>query len=224
MVAAKIINTVLKRLEKYLVRKNDFLLNGQTYDMILFVPTDKYLSDAKYSLLISSKHLNNLNQKEVIKELLNDFKEILKFEEYNSISRLNIIHSEDPLVKNLKFVFGFRESIIEINNTLVGGVQIDYALLVKSLVLDKLVKGKALILEVLNQENIRQSINVGVIRMEKNFDIVYYTGKGLREIWKTDMTDEEKQIAENLKLKSEEFLIANHYVSKVNLGNVYKVI
>src|SRR5437899_1326591 len=114
MVETILIHTILKQLEKYLIRKNNFRLLGDTYDLILFVPSDKYLSDAKYSLMLSAMKLNNLYQKDVIKELLNDFKAILKFEEYNSISRLNIIHSEDPFVKNLKFAFAIRTEVIEI--------------------------------------------------------------------------------------------------------------
>ena len=224
MVETKFIHTVVKRLEKYLVRKNDFQLNGDTYDLILFVPSDKYLSDVKYSLLISYGKLNNLNQKDVIKELLNDFKGGLKFEEYNAISRLNIIHSEAPFVKNLKFVFAFREQVIEIKDIPVGGVQIDFAYLAKSLVLDKLIENHALSIEIINQDRIRKTINAGIIRIEKNYDVVYYTGKGLREIFKPDMTDEQKVIAEALKLNSEQYLIDNEYIGKINIDNILKVI
>ncbi len=224
MVETKFIHTVLKRLEKYLIRKNNLQLNGETYDLILFIPSDKYLSDVKYSLLISYNKLNNLNQKDVIKELLNDFKEILKFDEYNAISRLNILHSEDPFVKNLKSIFRLREQLIEINDIPVGGVQIDSAYLVKSLVLDKLIENRALTLEILNQDRIRQTINAGIIRIEENYDVVYYTGKGLREIFQTDMTNEQRKIAEALKLNSEQYLIDNEYIGKTNIANILKVI
>jgi hypothetical protein len=223
MVETKFIHTILKRLEKYLIRKNDFYLSGDTYDLILFIPSDKYLSDAKYSLMISARKLNNLHQKDIIKELLNDFKEVLKFEEYNSISRLNIIHSEDPFVKNLKSVFAFREEMIEINEILVGGVQIDFAYLVKSLVLDRLVENTALAIEIRTQGNQKEVINAGIIRIEHNFDVVYYTGRGLREIWKPDMTDEQKENAEALKKKSEDYLILNHYIGKTRLDDILKV-
>lgn len=224
MVETKFIHTVLKRLEKYLVRKNDFQLNGENYDMILFIPSDRYQSNNKFSLLISYNRLNNLNQKDVIKELLTDFKEVLRFEEYNSISRLNIIHSEDPFVKNLKFVFAFREQIFEINDIPIGGVQIDFAYLVKSLVLDKLVSNRTLTLEILAADNSRQTINAGIIRIEQNFDVVYYTGKGLREIWKQDMTDKDKENAEYLKKQSEGYLIQKQYISKTNLDRIIKVL
>lgn len=223
MVEAKFIQTVLKRLEKYLIRKNNFHLNGDTFDLILFVPTDKYVSDAKYSLIISAKCLNTFPQKEVIRELLYDFKGILKFDEYNAISRLNIIHSDDPIVKNLKLVFGLRENIIEINKIPIGGIRIDYALLVKSLVLDRLIENTVLIVEIKNENDQREIINMGVIRIEENFDVVYYTGMGLREIYKPDMTYEEQIIAEKLKQKSEDYLMQHHYIRKIQLDNILKV-
>jgi hypothetical protein len=223
MVETKFIHTVLKQLEKYLVRKNNFHLLGDTYDLILFVPSDKYLSDAKYSLLISARKLNKLHQKDVIKELLNDFKEVLKFDEYNSISRLNIINSEDPFVRNLKMVFAFREEVIEINEIPVGGVRLDFAFLVKSLVLDKLVENKALVLEVKTKDNKVDAINAGIIRIENNFDVVHYTGKGLREIWKPDMTDEQRKDAAILKEKKEDYLMEHQYIAKTPFDDILKV-
>lgn len=223
MVENQLIHAVLKQLEKYIVRKNNFQLIGETYDLILFVPSDKYQSNNKFSLLISYRKLDHLNQKDVIKEILTDFKEDLRLEEYNSISRLNIVHSEDNLVKNLKFIFAFREQIFEIKDILIGGVQIDFAFLVKSLVIDKLIPNRALILEILTKENLKQTIDAGVLRIERNFDIIYYTGKGLKEIWKHDMTETETEKAEFLKKQSEEYLLENQYLSKINLDQVLKV-
>src|ERR1700722_1371320 len=103
MVETIYIHKILKELEKYFIRKNNYRLSGDNYDLILFVPSDKYSSESKLSLIISAQIFNNFNQKEVIWELLNEFKKTLESEEYNSITRLNIIHSEDPFVKNLKF-------------------------------------------------------------------------------------------------------------------------
>ena len=168
MVKTNLIDKILKRLEKYIIRKNDFHLVGDNFDLVLFVPSDKYLSDTKYSLLISAKKLDNFKQKEVIKDLLTDFKEALNPEEYNAISRLNIINSEDPLVKNLKYVFAYRQPIFEINDIPVGGVNIDHAFLVKSLTLDKLIENQALTLEVKNNNNEIETINAEIIRIDKN--------------------------------------------------------
>ncbi|MBU0613715.1 hypothetical protein KJ766_00300 [Patescibacteria group bacterium] len=50
-----------------------------------------------------------------------------------------------------------------------------------------------------------------------------YTGKGLREMWRPDMTDEEKKIAEELRMKSEEYLIANQFINRISLDNIIRV-
>ena len=224
MVEKNIIQKILNRLEKYMIQRNGFRLLGDTYDLILFVPSDKYLSDAKYSLIISAKSLDGLHQKDVIRELLNNFKEVLMFDEYNALSRLNIIHSDDPLVKNLKLVFGFREELIELNEMPIGGVRIDFAYLVKSLVLDKLIENRALAVEVRLENHQSETIKMGIIRIEKNFEVVYYTSKGLRDMMKSDLTDEQKQLADKLKGKSEDFLIENKYIAKVAFENILKVV
>lgn len=219
MVGLQFIQKILKGLEKYLIARNNFHLLGDNYNLILFVPSDKVLSDTKYTLLISAIQLNNLNHKDVIAELLSYFKEILNFEEYKTISRLNILHSEDPFVKNLSFVFPMRERVIEIHEITIGGVKLDFAYLVKSLVLDKLVANRAVVMDLING----QRMNAGIIRIEDNFDVVYNTGKGLREIWKPNMTNEEKIKAEELKLKSEEFLIQHQYIMKTPLEEIDRI-
>jgi hypothetical protein len=43
-----------------------------------------------------------------------------------------------------------------------------------------------------------RTVNYGVIRIQDNA-LIYYTGKGLREMWKPKMTEEERKIAEELK-------------------------
>lgn len=48
-----------------------------------------------------------------------------------------------------------------------------------------------------------RTINYGVIRVDEN-QLVYFTGKGLREIWKPNMSEEEKQQAEILKASLEQ--------------------
>ena len=43
-----------------------------------------------------------------------------------------------------------------------------------------------------------RTVNYGVIRTTDN-EVVYYTGKGLREMWKPTMTEDEKKLAEQLR-------------------------
>jgi hypothetical protein len=220
MVETIFIHKILKQLEKYFIRKSNFRLLGSTYDLILFIPSDKYLSDAKYSLMVSSKIFNTQNQKDVIKELLIDFKEHLEFDEYNTISRINILHTEDTFVKNINFVFSYRHPVTEISNMPIGGIKIDYAFFVKSLVLDKLIENNAVVIQLSDG----RTMNVGIIRMEQNFNVVLYTAKGLRDIFKTDMTIQERDRANSLKNKSEDFLIAQEFITKIPLDSIEKIL
>lgn len=223
MVTVSIIHKAIKALEKYLIFKNDFRLTGETYELIMLMPSDRFLSDSKYSLVISAQLLEKQNQKTVITELLRIIKDNMDSEEYNSISRVNIISSHDPIVKNLKFVFGFRQETFEISDYPIGGNYIEFAYLAKSLVLDKLIAGNAIRAEILENGQVRD-IAAGIIRIDKNFRVFYYTGKGLRELFGQEMTSEEKTKAINLLKQPEEFLIMHNYVSFVSLDNIIKIL
>jgi hypothetical protein len=68
-----------------------------------------------------------------------------------------------------------------------------------------------------------QRINVGWIRIEGE-NVVYYTSKGLREIFKPNMTDEEKKKSEELKNLSEAELIKGDYIHKIKISEIKDVI
>lgn len=68
-----------------------------------------------------------------------------------------------------------------------------------------------------------QRINVGWIRVEGD-EVVYYTSKGLREIFKPNMTEEEKKKSSELKKLSEVELIKGDYVHKRKISEIRDVI
>lgn len=155
----------------------------------------------------------------LIMDLLIHFKEYLNPAEYNLISRINIVQSSDPLVKNLGLLFSFREALIEIREVQIGGLKIDLGYLAKSLILDKLIEGQAVTLVLRDGHQ----INAGIKRIESNFNLVYYTGKGLREIWGTDASPEETRTL-RLKEAPEEELIKQNYIAITNMDLIYKII
>lgn len=65
-------------------------------------------------------------------------------------------------------------------------------------------------------------MNAGTIRVEDNH-LVHYTGKGLREIWKPDMTEDEMKIAEELKSKTEDYLAENNYIAWTPLDTIVDI-
>lgn len=219
----KFIEKTLTQLEKFLIKKNNFHLLGYSYDLILFVPTDYFALETKFSLLISANKLNHLNQKETIRELFLNFKEALTDDEYNSISRISILHSEDSFVKNLKFVFNIREKIFEINNLTIGGVQLEHAYFIKSLILDKMIENNALQMQIINKKGQNMLIPAGIIRIEPNFNVIYYTGKGLRELFNTDRLSEQNLNTSPLTKERERDLIDHEYINFIHFDNISKI-
>ena len=65
----------------------------------------------------------------MIKEVLYDFKDVLNFSEFSNLSRLNVIHNQDTIVKNMHFALPYREQLIELNEITVGGARINYTFL-----------------------------------------------------------------------------------------------
>jgi hypothetical protein len=64
-----------------------------------------------------------------------------------------------------------------------------------------------------------QTANYGSIRVE-NGNAIFWSGKGLREVWKPDLTDEQKKLAEVLKKKSEKELIESDHIMVVPLSEI----
>jgi hypothetical protein len=65
-------------------------------------------------------------------------------------------------------------------------------------------------------------IKAGTIRIEDNY-LVHYTGKGLREIYKPSMTEDEMKIARELENKSEEYLTENNYIAWTPLDTIVDI-
>jgi hypothetical protein len=64
-------------------------------------------------------------------------------------------------------------------------------------------------------------INYGVIRVTQNLSkLIFYTGKGLRDMFKPAMTEEEEVKAEQLKKLDEKTLMKFGYVSEMAFSNI----
>jgi len=66
-------------------------------------------------------------------------------------------------------------------------------------------------------------INVGWIRIEDE-TVVYYTGKGLRELWKPNMTSEEHRLAALWKAKPEVELIREGLIAKSKISDFIRIL
>jgi len=50
--------------------------------------------------------------------------------------------------------------------------------------------------------------------------LIYYTGKGLREVFKPDMNEDEKRKAEELKTLDEKTLMKSGYIAEILLSEI----
>ncbi len=67
-------------------------------------------------------------------------------------------------------------------------------------------------------------MNCGVIRVTQNLSkMIFYTGKGLRDMFKPDMTEEEKAKAIELKKLNEKTLMKSGYVSEMPFANIQEM-
>lgn len=64
-------------------------------------------------------------------------------------------------------------------------------------------------------------MNYGLIRVTQNLSkVIFYTGKGLREMFKPDMTEEEKVTADELKKLDEKTLMKMGYINEMPSSNI----
>lgn len=63
--------------------------------------------------------------------------------------------------------------------------------------------------------------NYGTIRVTQNMSkLIYYTGKGLREMFKPEMSEDEKHKAEELKKLDEKTLMKSGYIAEIPLSEI----
>jgi hypothetical protein len=106
----------------------------------------------------------------------------------------------------------------------VGGINIDMAYLAKSMILDKLVANQALTMEIVTEDNLQDIVNAGIEKMDNRFNITFYTGKGLKQMFDQNMNEEEEQMAAYLKSCDDIFLFENGYKAKINIDRIVRIL
>lgn len=214
MVTSVVISKVLKVLERYLLESVGFRLRGYDYEIILLLPTDSSYQE-KYSWVISSEQLNNIEQQIFIRDILLRLKAILPYHEYSSVSSINKLNSSDPIVQNIKFVLPFPGDMIE-TNIYIGNLDMNGGILIRSKILSKLKEGQAVTVYLKSGT----SMNAGIISMDKDLRIKHYTGKGLKELFANDRSEEERMRATNALESGDPFLLDMHYIAFTNLDDI----
>jgi hypothetical protein len=212
-----IIRKIIKELDRYFIKLEDFSLKGASYDIILSIPEPSaYLE--KYRWVISAEVLNNKHEREVISDLLVQFKKVLNESEYASIAQINVLNSNNPLVRNLNFMFPYKRDV-ELTNIAVGGVQIEHGFILRSNFLDNVIEGHAI--TILHKD--QGLMNVGVIEMKQDFTLKCWTAKALRELFNPNMGVIDQVDADQIKLRTEEFHIENELVVLISFEDIIRV-
>jgi len=219
MVANIVIHKVEKVLEKYLLQKNDFVLNGYDFDLILL----KHINSAyleKYAWIVSSKHLDHIEREVFILDIFVLLKEILPFKEYSSVYSINKLKSTDHTVAKVNDALPFKGDYIDVNQLNAGNLEVEKGILIRSKVLPNLKANSAVTL--ILTSGVR--MNAGIISMSPDFIIKYYTGKGLREMFPQEPDQTAMQHANYLKMQNDDFLVAQGYLDFVPFDTIEEII
>lgn len=123
-----LVNALLDLIKRYANR-------GRTFSLVMMVPTEPNAIESNYSLLISAKWLDNKNPKEAINEIV---KSIIKqagstnSPVYRKLARISLINTSDPFINAITSAFNVTQSVSEILNCNINGVQIERAILLES--------------------------------------------------------------------------------------------
>ncbi|MCW3124862.1 MAG: hypothetical protein JWO03_520 [Bacteroidetes bacterium] len=207
-------------LEMYFLKTAGFHLRGDNYSLMLITPTDNGNPLSKYKIILSATLFDRFDNEHLAKDILLQLREYLKTDrEYLLVSHIEVVNSNHPFVQNINAVFPFKTDLFEVGETVIGGVPIPYSFLCYSQKLELLRTGSALQLIDVSE----QIFAAGILGINELFQVEYYTGSGLREIWTSNMNEEKKVIAKTLKTKTLEELEALGYAAKIDYNRIKAV-
>lgn len=102
------------------------------FSLLMLIPTEPGLIDSKFTLLISAPWLDKENPKGAIELIAGSLRKYFTIEELIFITRITIINSADNFVKAINSAFSVKESVVDITNTNIFGIQIESAILLES--------------------------------------------------------------------------------------------
>ncbi|WP_195953554.1 hypothetical protein [Clostridium saudiense] len=113
------------------VRKfTDYLVetNGEV-KLSLLLPNDESIDSTYYTFVISAEWLNNRGIREPIAYIFDKMIDLYNEEIYKYVSRVTVLNTNDPFVKDISFLEKVHNDIKPIYNINVNGVEINYGVL-----------------------------------------------------------------------------------------------
>ena len=102
------------------------------FSLLMLIPTEPGFIDSKFTLLISAPWLDKEDPKRAIELIVESLRKCFNGEELIFITRITIINSADNFVKAINSAFSVKESVVDITNTNISGIQIESAILLES--------------------------------------------------------------------------------------------
>lgn len=201
------------------------------YAFILMLPSDPYLYNSEWTLVIQSntKWLIEEGRKKALNELFLNFKEkgLIDFSSNNFIKRITILDNQDKKLKEISRFNNFRRNekkyFNEIFNLELNGELINEAYLLKSKILSNLKFGKKVKIvkrkleaEVVGDVEINsyssliseEYIFIGV----SGFDLIVLNNHGLERYDK------------HIPLSNQKFLIEDKFSERISLYDIFEII
>lgn len=219
MVNLEYINKIVQELETFHIQKNQFRLDGSSYSLILFIPLSQYESLGSFDLVLSNKLLENMSKKESISEILTWLQNKLSNGISSSIKSIIVLNTNAPMIKNLNLIVPIKEGLKELNDIHIGEVYIQKGILVHTNILEKIKTNRACTVELQNGK----FLNMGIDEIDKDFNISYYTGQGLKILFGPNRSSEEIKNASEILKKGKTILKKRNLYSTINIKDIKRV-
>ncbi len=170
MVKQSTLDTLVSGLERYFLRRNDFRLTGDSYDLVMLAESSA--SYQSYNLFVSAKMLDSGIHREVVREILASFRRISDFNAFSLINSLQILRSDSTFVKQARRTLLERttpwQPIYEGHNLELEGELFNSLLFVRPYLLERLRVGAEVKLEV-DDQNYPRVFPVRVMQLSHDF-------------------------------------------------------
>lgn len=164
----------LFQLELYLIEKNNFMLNGIDYDLIMFTPQSEYQSKTSYILKVSSKAFDSRTEKEIITDIFDRFYANLPTDLLRQINSVQVLSTNSKFVENIKFSIPkafFPLTMTKLPELWIDDTLIEQVYLVRSKLLPNLKLGKAVDINTKDGQS-----KTGLIyAIDKDFRLLFFT-------------------------------------------------
>jgi hypothetical protein len=122
---------LVNKLHNYISKQSK---RNKHFNLAMLLDDDPARFDGHYSLLVSSKWLDNKSPRQATNEIMNDIiQEVgINSNEFKMISRVSVIKTVDPFVQMLTSAFQVCNSALTINNCNINGMVIEKGTLLES--------------------------------------------------------------------------------------------